>query len=602
MLQKRDADERGPEPLPMADLEGMTLASLMPLARRYGRLVIGIMAASFLLALIYVLTAVPSYVASTQLLIESQKGQPFMAESGLLDLTIDNAHVESQVEVLRSERISIAVIRQLGLTADPEFRGAIDPGTEADRIRPTIASFSERLGVRRLGQSYVLEVAFRSHVAAKSARIANAVVDAYLQDQIDAKAQTARQGTEWLQARIEELSVQLRDSARAVQQFRAIRDGGGAADTIAIIDAETRLTELESRVVSYRKLQENMLQKLTETAQKQSLAVTNARVITPATTPLSKSTPKTRLVLAMSILVGGLAGVGLAMLIHGNDHSVRKVGALRQATGLTAIAELPAFGSTAKGVFSLGVSGWRRNTAEAQTGLLDGLKDITSPFGDALRSAKVSMDIAAATKEIRCIGITAPTAGVGVSTIAASLATLYAAAGSRTLLVDGNIRNPALTAAFGPKALPVAAATNESSSRLHMTVPEPNSDGLIKMLQHDVMAAPIEPGIVTVPGTSVRFMPIGDGSGAYAGADLLGSERMRLLLESLRKSYAMTIIDLPPLDRVADARAIAGSLDAILIVASHGETPTIAIARVAEELDTAHAAMIGVIINKVRPE
>jgi polysaccharide biosynthesis transport protein len=600
MLQSRITDERGPEPPQMATVEGVTLESLAPLARRYGRLVIGVTLGSFLLALSYVLTAVPSYVASTQLLIESQKGQPYMMEPGLLDLTIDNAHVESQVEVLRSERISLAVIRQLGLTADPEFRGEVDPGAEADRIRPTIANFGERLGVRRLGQSYVLEVAFRSNVAAKSARIANAVVEAYLQDQIDAKAQTARQGTEWLQARIEDLSVQLRDSARAVQQFRAVRDGGEAADAMAIIDAETRLIELEGRVLSYRKLQENMLQKLTETAQKQSLAVTNARVITPATTPLSKSTPKTRLVLAMSILVGGLAGAALAMLIHGNDHSVRKGQALREATGLAAIGELPVFASTTRLRISLGVPRLRRNATKKAPAFLGGLNDIASPFGDALRSAKVSIDMAGVTTQIRCIGVTAPAAGVGVSTIAASLAALYATAGARTLLVDGNFREPSLTKAFGGAEISAPAVSFESSSKLKMTMPETSSDGLIKVLQRDVMAAPIESRLGTVPGTDVRFMPAGHGNGAYAGAELLGSQKMRLLLESLRKSYAMTIIDLPPLDRVADARAIAGSLDAILIVAAHGETATAAVVRVADELETAHAAVIGVIINKTR--
>jgi Mrp family chromosome partitioning ATPase/capsular polysaccharide biosynthesis protein len=600
MLQSRTADERGLE-LPLtAPVEGVTLSSLRPLAKRYGRLIVGTTLASFLLALAYVLITVPSFVASTQLLIESQKGQPFMMEPGLLDLTIDNAHVESQVEVLRSERISLAVIRQLGLTADPEFRGVIDPGTEADRIRPTIANFSERLSVRRLGQSYVLEVAFRSMVAAKSARIANAVVEAYLQDQIDAKAQTARQGTEWLQARIEELSVQLRDSARAVQQFRGVRDGGGTVDTITIIDAETRLIELESRVVSYRKLQENMLLKLTETAQKQSLAVTNARVITPATTPLSKSTPKTRLVLAMSILVGGLLGVGITMLIHGNDHSIRNGRAFRQATGLVTIGELPSFRAVSGRLSLTQMSGWLRNSAERESGLLDGVKDIASPFSDALRSAKVSIDIANMTKEIRCIGVTAPEAGVGVSTIAASLAALYAAAGSRTLLIDGNVRNPDLTQAFGQTALPFSAGPFQSSSRLNVSVPEPSSDGLISLLQRNVMSAPTETGLVIIPGTTVRLMPIGGGNDTYAGADLLGSEKMRILLQSLRKVYAITIIDLPPLDRVADARAIAGSLDAILIVAAYGETETAAIARIADELDSAHAAMIGVVINKMR--
>ncbi|MGL4635489.1 MAG: GumC family protein [Beijerinckiaceae bacterium] len=597
MLHKRSMDELAADMSPAA--QAISVTDLAPVVRRYAGLVFGVISIFVSAAVVYILTATPTFVATTQLLIESQKGQPFMLEPGLLDLTIDNAHVESQVEVIRSERISLAVIRQLGLTADPEFRGETDPGSEAERLRPSIRNFAERLGVRRIGQSYVIEVAFRSEVAGKSARIANAVVEAYLLDQIDARAETAKQGTRWLQSRIDEMSVQLRNAARAVQEFRLTREASSPTDRLAIIDAETHLAELDSRVQSYRKLQENMLQKLTETAQKQSLAVTNARVITPATTPLGKNTPRTKLVLAMAVLAGLLVGVGLAAMLHGNDRSVRSATAVRRLPGIAFAADLPLIGTSHRprrgglgpvAVVPVAVNRkWRFWKKQETPAVLAGVADSYSPFGDALRSAKVSIDVAGLTKPTRCIGVTSVERGVGVSTVAASLAALYAAAGVRTLLIDGNVRDSFLTREFSGMSAAVPVKPEDTRPGIQ--------GGLLNLLRQD-HAGITAPGFMLVPGTKAEFMPVGITEGAFAGADMLGSPRMRALIDSLRKMFDITIFDLPALGHVSDARAVAGHLDVMIVVAACGATIIGDVQDAVEQLERANAGLIAVLVNK----
>lgn len=72
----------------------------------------------------YIAVSAPRFVARAQILIEPQRPQVFWHEPGMIDLTIDNAQVESQLEVLRSEKIAAAVIDSLGLASDPEFQGA----------------------------------------------------------------------------------------------------------------------------------------------------------------------------------------------------------------------------------------------------------------------------------------------------------------------------------------------------------------------------------------------------------------------------------------------------------------------------------------------
>ena len=66
----------------------------------------------------------PSYTAQAQLLIDARKVQVFQQQSILGDIPIDTAQVESQVEILKSENIASAVIKNLHLTEDPEFVGS----------------------------------------------------------------------------------------------------------------------------------------------------------------------------------------------------------------------------------------------------------------------------------------------------------------------------------------------------------------------------------------------------------------------------------------------------------------------------------------------
>ena len=79
---------------------------------------------SIALGVIYLITARPSFTADAQLIIDAHKVQVFQQQSILGDIPIDTAQVESQVEVLKSENVASAVIKNLHLTEDPEFVGS----------------------------------------------------------------------------------------------------------------------------------------------------------------------------------------------------------------------------------------------------------------------------------------------------------------------------------------------------------------------------------------------------------------------------------------------------------------------------------------------
>ena len=146
--------------------------------------------------------------------------------------------MESEVEVLGSESIALAVIDDLKLTNDPEFvdtRSGPIVGflsaifgmdedarslSDTQRKRIAIKVLRGNLIVRRVGLTYVLEIAYRSPDPAKAAQIANAVADAYINDQLNTRYQAARRASIWLQERIAELRNQSNVAARAVQDYK----------------------------------------------------------------------------------------------------------------------------------------------------------------------------------------------------------------------------------------------------------------------------------------------------------------------------------------------------------------------------------------------
>jgi succinoglycan biosynthesis transport protein ExoP len=215
---------------------------------------------------VYVISTPQSFTAQTAMLIDTRKVQLFQ-QSVLGELSVDSATVESQVQITKSEGIALRVIKELHLTEDPEFsesggdlfgalvkwvRGWFDFSSvksERDVLRGVTEAFANRLTVRRVGLTYIIEIAFRSRDRGRSAQIANKIADAYVEDQLDAKYNATRRASVWLQDRIRELREQASTAQRAVVEFKTrnnIVESGGR------LMNEQQLGELNSQLVLAR--------------------------------------------------------------------------------------------------------------------------------------------------------------------------------------------------------------------------------------------------------------------------------------------------------------------------------------------------------------
>jgi succinoglycan biosynthesis transport protein ExoP len=224
------------------------LTSVLELLRRQIRLMLVVFVAVVALAGLYFFTAQPKFTSTAKLIIDSRKTQMLQQQTPMgVDSPIDSPMVDSQVEILKSENVELAVIRDLHLIDEPEFTqpggglvGTIisgimslfpsDPKSEYELTRTALAKFDNALIIKRVGMSYVIEISFQSISSDRSARIANAVAEAYIVDSLEAKYQASRRAATWLQDRLKELRAQASAADRSVVEFKAknnIVDAGG---------------------------------------------------------------------------------------------------------------------------------------------------------------------------------------------------------------------------------------------------------------------------------------------------------------------------------------------------------------------------------------
>lgn len=536
----------------------LSLVDLVPVLKRSFWTITAALLIAVTLGGLYVMTTPRSYLASAQLMIEPGKQQLLWQNSNVVDLTVDNAQVESQVEVLRSERIANDVIAGLGLENDPEFRGKSDLSKD-ERQRVALAHFMAASGARRVGQSYVIEVSFRSRDAAKAARITNAIIAAYKRDELRAKTEVAQDASQWMQDRVTELGVELNAAAAAVQKFREANGivDNGSNNKPRLLD---KLTELEARAEAYRKLYEGFVQRLSENEQQASYPITNVRVIAAASTELVQAYPKSKLIMALALLLGLLLGGAIAAARAMLDGHLRTPRQVRDVLGLACLASLPRLADRSRE--DPATSPYRAAVAAPR-----------STFTETMRHVKISLQNAFPEQGTLCIGVVSLLPREGKSTVAANLAVLFAASGSPTLLIDADFRRASLSRWLAPGA----------------------RRGLLEALAGEADAA-----VAVNRGAMFHFLPLADGERISDPADLLASPAAGQLLRQLEARYATVIVDLPALRPAADARAIGRSLDGCILVAEWGRAPLEAVKEAVDSLRADRVRLFGLVINKVQ--
>lgn len=179
---------------------------------------------------------------------------------------------------------------------------------------------------------------------------------------------------------------------------------------------------------------------------------------------------------------------------------------------------------------------------------------------------------------LKTIAFTSANISEGKSTVAANLAVVWAQEGKNVLLIDADMRRPTLNSTFdltGQSGLSTVLSSDQSEVNLNDLIQESGIEGLSLL-----------------PSGAVPPNP----------AELLSSQRMKVLLEAVKSQYDLVVLDVPPMLEVTDTQTIAGSVDGVVLVVRQGMTQKAGVRRVVELLKMSHARLLGYVMNDVIPE
>jgi polysaccharide biosynthesis transport protein len=329
--------------------------------------------------------------------------------------------------------------------------------------------------------------------------------------------------------------------------------------------SQVRLRELETAATSYRGIYETFLSRFTQSVQQQSFPSTEARVVTLASPPSSPSSPKIGLTLALAAVCGLGLGLLSAFAREQMNRQVHTRAELEALLGTNCLAVLPAF-PVPKTIM-------RKARASQGSTAFRQIAEV-APFSataEALRYIKVAIDLHPTGGNV--IAIVSALPGEGKTTVSASFAAFVAKSGARTLLVDGDLRNPSMTKSLGYAGAP----------------------GLINMVADNSDFCDV---VITDSKFKFDFLPSSTQIKPTNSSDILTSPAMKEMLKAAKSEYDYVIVDLPPILPVVDVKAAAHLFDAFVLVVEWGSTSTDEILKAVSTSTIVSEKLLGTVLNK----
>lgn len=226
-------------------------------------LVTGVMAGA---ALAYVLVTPRLYTAAAAVLLELRSSVS-QQDTLRFSFASDSTLVDSQIKIMTSETVLRRVVERENLQDDPEF-GAPEAGIFAKlkhavglglppaeqrqlNSNAAVEALAKALSVRRPERTYVMEINVSAQDPKKSARLTNAVAEAYIADQADARSDISRREEEFLDGSIAKTREKIRKAEDAVEQYKRANQIVGASGKLVneqlLSDVNTELAQARAK-------------------------------------------------------------------------------------------------------------------------------------------------------------------------------------------------------------------------------------------------------------------------------------------------------------------------------------------------------------------
>ncbi|GGD76752.1 GumC family protein [Lacimicrobium alkaliphilum] len=229
-----------------------------------------------LLTLVVVFSMSKVYRATATLLIEAQQAQAIKIEEVYGFNSMQQEYYLTQFEIIKSRAVAERVFDQFNILEHPEFQGksslinqgiklvksqlpflpeepSLNPEAAAQRKRTkTLSRFIERIAVNPMRRTQLVQVSFESEDPQLAKDVANALGQAYIESQMDAKLGITQKANTWLGGRLDELRQRLEDSEQRLRLFREQNNlvdvaGVTALDAKELEQLSTDITDARSR-------------------------------------------------------------------------------------------------------------------------------------------------------------------------------------------------------------------------------------------------------------------------------------------------------------------------------------------------------------------
>lgn len=269
--------------------------------------------------------------------------------------------------------------------------------------------------------------------------------------------------------------------------------------------------------------------------------VKNVKVIDIAKVPTAPVKPNKIKNLILAAAAGIILACVLVFIMEMLDHTFKKQEDVEKKLGINVLGNIPRFAGSKKKKDKKGKS----NAKKGDQNLI-ALIDPKSSAAEAYRALRTNLHYTSIDKPLKTLVITSPGPEDGKSTTACNLAISLAQNGEKVLLIDADLRK----------------------AKIHKYFDLPNQIGLTNILADNV-----EPEDAFIGRTDIdNLTMISSGPVPPNPAELLGSNKMKTLLDEFKKQFDVIIIDTPPVLNVTDSSILGGIADGILLVVSAGET------------------------------
>ncbi|HWQ42534.1 MAG TPA: CpsD/CapB family tyrosine-protein kinase [Desulfosporosinus sp.] len=202
------------------------------------------------------------------------------------------------------------------------------------------------------------------------------------------------------------------------------------------------------------------------------------------------------------------------------------------------------------------------------------LEETKSPVSEAYRTLRTNLQFTSVDSETKMIMVTSAGPREGKSITVANLAVSLAQTGKSVLIIDADLRNPTQHKIFG--------LDNWEGLSVALVADQDHRD------YRDYARETAVPGVMVLTGGPIPPNP----------AELVGSKRMKGLIEEFSEQFDIVLIDTPPIIAVTDAAILAQEVDGVILVVAAGEVNKDYAQRAKELLDKVGAKILGAVLNK----